>query len=132
MSYENIKGAWRTRKQALKHILSELVGGRLGAADKWEGCQYEAKVDGVVKHCGVGCLFTPAQIRSIKMRGLNGQSIDGVEEKIGTKNLEAVTGLCMPELEEIQSMHDGSWETIRVEPKTTSLFKYLTKEIAKA
>ncbi len=131
MSYENIKGAWRTRKQALKHILSELLGGRLGASDEYSGCLYEAKVDGVVTHCGVGCLFTPSQIRSLKQRGLNSYSIDEVEEKIGTKNLETVTGLSMSELEEVQGMHDGELEDIQNNPKKSDLFKYLNKELAK-
>lgn len=132
MNYENIKGAWRTRKQALKHILSELLGGRLGAADKHSGCQYEAKVDGVIVHCGVGCLFNPSQIRSLKQRGINGQDIESVAEKIGQKNLETVTGLCMDELEDIQGLHDGEWEDIQKEPKKSDLFAYLKKELAKA
>lgn len=136
--YSNIAGAWRTRYQALSHILSELVGGRLGAVaapkdQSWnEGCAYEAVKDGTVLHCGVGCLFTPAQIRSIKTRGLNGQGIDAVSDVIGTKNLETVTGLHMGELEIIQSIHDDEWMTILDSPKKSVLYSFLTKELKKA
>jgi len=134
MSYENIKGAWRTRKQALKHILAELVGGRLGAVDgpkgSWTtGCAYEAVAGGVVRHCGVGCLFNEAQIRSLKARGLNGRSIDDVSDVIGKQNIVTVTGLTFDELETIQGKHDGEWQEIQENPKSTDLYRYLTKEL---
>jgi hypothetical protein len=138
MKHSNISGAWRTRYQALSHILTELVAGRLGAiaapkGESWnKGCAYEAVMKGSVKHCGVGCLFTDSQIRSIKTRGLNGSSIDTVKDDVGTKNLETVTGLKMAELINIQGLHDGEWQTIQEEPKESKLFKYLNKELKKA
>jgi hypothetical protein len=138
MPYTNIKNAWRTRKQALSHILSELVAGRLGAvdgpkSDPWaKGCAYESRIDGKISHCGVGCLFNESQIRSIKMRGLNTSSIDVVEEVIGTLNLETVTGLHMEELMKIQDIHDGEWQLIQSNPLGTDLHYYLQYELKKA
>jgi hypothetical protein len=138
MSYANIKGAWRTRKQALNHILTELVGGRLGATTSsdgryWNvGCSYESLDKGIVRHCGVGCLFNEAQIRSIKSRGLNGMTIDEVAEVIGEKNITTVTGLHLTELDTIQCIHDDEWAHIQETPKDTKLYKYLTLALGKA
>jgi len=137
MSYTNIKNAWRTRKQALTHILTELIAGRLGAVggpknDPWsEGCAYEARVNGKLLHCGVGCLFNEAQIRSIKTRGMNTSAIDVVEEAIGALNLETVTGLHMDELVEIQDIHDGEWRQIQANPLDSGLHQYLQAELKK-
>lgn len=138
MTQLNISGAWRTRKQALSHILSELVGGRLGAmaapkGEPWNtGCAYEAVKDGVVTHCGVGCLFNDAQIRSIKARGLNSEDVWGLRDNLGQDNLETVTGLCMDELDELQSLHDMEWHTIQESPKSSSLYFHLKGALLRA
>lgn len=137
MKYSNIVGAWRTRYQALSHILGELVGGRLGAItapkhQPWnEGCAYEAVINRQVKHCGVGCLFNDAQIRSIKSLGLNRDDIGEVSGHIGVKNLETVTGLSMSELQHIQNLHDMDWRTVQKDPKKSELYRYLKRELGK-
>ncbi len=128
MSYPDIEGAHRTREQALRHILSELIAGRLGA-NLHAACAYEAVTKGVVRHCGVGCLFNEAQIKSLKARGLNEEPIDIVRDHIGKKNLETVTGLDMDELEYIQDVHDNNYRTIQNSPKNSSFYHYLTEEL---
>lgn len=108
MTYTDIPGAQRTRKEAYKHILKELRNDGLGAMIN-NACVYE--VDGALGpiHCGIGCLFNKLQIADIKARGLNRVDIDSVADEISITNIEAVTGLCMDELVELQGEHDNSF-----------------------
>lgn len=135
---QNIKGAWRTRKQALKHILTELLAGRLGAQAgqknrPWDlACAYESTTNGVVRHCGVGCLFNDAQLRSIKARKMNSIDVSSLADTIGEDNLTTVTGLQISELETIQALHDDFADDIRDRPAQTRLHGYLTRELKKA
>ena len=132
MTYKNIAGAQRTRLQALKHILASLKAGKLGAVNdpEWGSCAYEVVTNGVVRNCGVGCLFSPAQIRSLKVRHMNSDDIRSVSKIIGVDNIEAVTGLELDELETLQMHHDDEHTKIREGDVTkTNLYKYLVNSI---
>ena len=118
---QKIKGAQRTRKQAYKHILAELDAGRLGAAGE-HGCVYESGK----KHCAVGCLFSPDQLKDIKRRRLNAEfGVRELAREIGKENIEAVTGLELYELRLLQEKHDCEYLDIRNEPLETVFRKWL-------
>lgn len=105
-----IKGAARTQKQAYKHVLAEFNASRLGAM-KDGSCVYEYRAKGYPPiRCGVGCLFSPAQISEIKKAKMNGRGINRLAEEFGQENIEAATGLTMSELFDLQRRHDDAYE----------------------
>lgn len=115
----------RTREEALKHILSELLAGNLGARVNTT-CKYS---DGRIC-CSIGCLFTPAQRRDIIFRGLNTCSVGFLAEKIGVTNIETVTGLTIKECGRIQGMHDTDATTTN-NNTFPRLRKYLEEQLEK-
>ena len=60
--------------------------------------------------CAVGVLFSPAQLRDISKRGLQGVSVKMLAHQIGVENIEFVTGLTLPELEFLQDANDDNLE----------------------
>lgn len=106
-----IKGALRTQKQAYQHVLSELNAGRLGAM-KNGSCVYEHKVKKEIRHCGVGCLFTPKQITDIRKWRMNGDNIGRLAVHVGKNNVEAATGLSMEDLRTLQGLHDAAFDQV--------------------
>lgn len=109
----HIKGAQRTRKQALTHIIEQFDAGLLGATIKGM-CLYELERPGQpALHCGVGCLFNPAQIQDIKDRGQNYETIYSVamsRDGVGVENVETVTGLLLEDLLTLQKEHDTAFQ----------------------
>lgn len=116
----------RTRIQALEHILSCYNADKLGAM-KYGGCVYEYRN----KNCGIGCLFTPEQIKDIKLRQLNALPIEHVAEYIGEDNIEIVTGMKIEELCAIQNIHDEEFGGGFYSGSSMKLPEYLKNEIAK-
>ena len=94
--------------QSLNRVREMFLAGRLGAADT-DSCVYH-QVGGekrVERFCAVGCLFTAEQLADIKKHGMNsGVGIQELAEQFGKRNLEAVTGLKIGDLENLQSSHD--------------------------
>jgi hypothetical protein len=89
------------RLSQYKKLLSRLGQGLLGATKDGEPVYRSGR-----KTCGVGALFTPAQLRDIQLRGLNDVPIPMLVCSIGDKNLEAVTGFTIQELRNLQAAHD--------------------------
>jgi len=112
----------RTRLQNLKHILKQYTKGNLGA-NVAGACYYEHNG----KNCGVGCMFSAAQIRDLKARGLNGMSIEYVTAEIGEKNIEAVTGMSLDELGTMQAHHDTATARIGTGHPDTDFYRYVTR-----
>lgn len=70
-------------------------------------CMYAFRTGGKTVHCGVGALFTPAQIADLKKRDLNADTgIDRLADEIGVDNVVAATGLPMTSLRTLQNTHD--------------------------
>jgi hypothetical protein len=61
------------------------------------------------KTCAVGALFNKAQLKDIRARGLNSAPIEHLVQAIGKKNIEAVTGFSIRELDKMQDEHDISF-----------------------
>jgi hypothetical protein len=98
----------RTPLQAYQHVLARFRAGKLGAMKPTGGCVYQE--EGVDKNCAVGCLFTQAQLDDIKARGLNSSAgVTRLANDIGLDNIEAVTGLKLADLMEMQGMHDKAF-----------------------
>ena len=106
----------RTPLQAYKRILSRWNARKLGAQSS-QTCLYRAVKDGVETNCGVGCLFSKDQLDWLENRKLNRCPISNggywsetrcLEDVVGVKNLEFVTGLSINELSELQGIHDNS------------------------
>ena len=89
------------RLSQYKKLLSRLDQGLLGATTGGEPVYRSGR-----KTCGVGALFTPAQLRDIQLRGLNDAPIPMLALCIGDKNIEAVTGFTIQELRNLQANHD--------------------------
>lgn len=123
----HINGAQRTRKQALTHIIEQFDAGLLGASLKG-ACLYELERPGQPPlHCGVGCLFNPAQIQDIKDRGQNYETIYSVAKStngVGVRNVETVTGLLLEDLLTLQREHDTAFQyTDERSPKMRATFR---------
>jgi len=122
----------RTKREALEHIKAEFEAGRLGASDMM-GCLYEKQqADGTVKHCAVGCLFTPEQHQWIQSHGLNGNGIYSLANYVGEQNLKHMTGMGVAELGSLQREHDRYFDFKRVGVKSDSFVKCLEQELLKA
>jgi hypothetical protein len=93
----------RTPLQAYQHVLKALDAGTVSPELMSDHCVY---TQGKKLNCGVGSLFTRAQLKDIKARGLNSQIIRAVGCAIGEHNLLEVTGLDMQQLEDLQEAHD--------------------------
>ena len=99
--------ACRTKRESLLHIIAQAEAGTISAKDKRDArfgqCAY---VYPSGNNCAVGSLFSKEQLKDIERLELNEMSIDYVADKIGEKNIEAVTGMTMFELESLQKTHD--------------------------
>lgn len=79
------------------------------AQRKFRSCVYDGTEQaGKPNFCGVGCLFSPAQLDDIKRRKLNsGTTVKGLIRIIGRDNIVATTGLGPRSLDALQVAHDG-------------------------
>lgn len=93
----------RTSQQAKEIMLTALDTGQLGAMDADGRCLYQ---DSEGRHCVIGILFEPAQIRDIKERQLDSSVIQLVAHVLGEKNVEHVCGMTIDRLAAIQQRHD--------------------------
>lgn len=95
----------RTRTESLKHIIKQAEAGKIGPIenDSQRLCLYQYESG---NNCAVGALFSKAQLKDLKAKCLGEMSIDYVSETIGKKNIEAVTGMSLKELQDLQSTHD--------------------------
>lgn len=98
-----------TRQESLLKIRQAAIDGKLGAADNKGFCVYEHQN----RFCGVGCLFSPEQIKDIRKRDTNALSITLLSNEIGRRNIEFVTGLTMSELRFIQNQHDINSDSLK-------------------
>lgn len=99
----------RTREESLKHILSQAEKGKIGPNLRKgdTGCRYRY---GSGNNCAVGSLFSPAQLDHIERLEANSNCLLGLWShiEIGIANIEAVTGLSVKDLTDIQSAHDAT------------------------
>lgn len=99
----------RTPLQAYKDVLQAVKDGRVNPYQMGGMCQYRLEVDGKPTiSCGVGSLFSEAQLDNIVEIGMNHHEITDLAGEIGDKNLLEVTGLEIDELVELQEEHDSA------------------------
>lgn len=108
-----------------RKLKEKALQGKLGAESD-AGCMYAHGG----RNCGVGALFSQAQIMDIKARDLNNVPVSYLARDIGKKNLEAVTGFTLKELENLQCLHDSSAAKLRANPETTHMVQWLGEKIA--
>jgi hypothetical protein len=94
-----------SRLSQYQKLLRRFNKGLLGAMDDSGDCIYKSGK----QTCGVGALFNAAQLKDIQKRDLNNTRIGSVATYIGQKNIEAVTGFTIEELELMQTMHDAAY-----------------------
>lgn len=109
-----------------RKLREKALQGKLGAESD-TGCVYSRGT----RNCGVGALFSQAQIKDIKARSLNNVPVSTLADEIGKKNLEAVTGFTLMELTKLQRFHDSSAALLRRNPETTYMVEWLSQQIAK-
>lgn len=109
--------------KAYKKVLSHVHRGTVNPTLMSDSVEYsyERVVAGQKLMCGVGCLFTAAQRKDLQERHINSDTIRSVSREIGVRNLTAVTGLTLDELEDLQEAHDGG--------TTSSFTMYLNSKI---
>jgi hypothetical protein len=122
-----------SRKQALKNVLSALDAGQLGAF-RDGSCMYEdiRASNGERRYCSVGVLFTDAQRRDIRFRGLNQEDVGSLAEAIGQDNIEAVTGLTVEDLQDMQTVHDEFFDREFKSVSNRTFRDYLLARISEA
>jgi hypothetical protein len=110
-----------------KKLLRRFNKGLLGAMNDDGDCIYKSGK----QTCVVGALFNAAQLKDIQKRDLNNDRIGLVASDIGQKNIEAVTGFTIEELEQMQTMHDAaySWSDTSNEFKQWLEMKILEESI---
>ncbi len=122
----------RTREESLRHIMRQAKANKIGPeptdATRFDNCLYQYPSG---NNCGVGCLFDAKQIKDIKAKQMNGMSIKYLSATalIGKKNLEAVTGMAINELDRIQSIHDRALERYDAQTARENLIAYCEKEL---
>lgn len=96
---------------AYEKVLKAVDDGIISPRHNYAGatsCSYERKARGKVSRCAVGCLFTPKQIADVKRRRLNTSTgVYELAKHIGKANIEAVTGLPVARLSNLQDQHDA-------------------------
>jgi len=99
----------QTRLAAYKKIMTAIKAGVVRPSKMQSGCKYRKGA----RRCGVGALFSDAQLQDLQARGLNHRVIRNVAEVIGVKNIEYVTGMSLAELHAVQNKHDrcSAWLT---------------------
>lgn len=98
-----------SRLSQYQKLLRRFNKGLLGAMDDSGDCIYKSGK----QTCGVGALFNAAQLKDIQKRDLNNTRIGSVATYIGQKNIEAVTGFTIEELEQLQTMHDAAYNEFK-------------------
>lgn len=102
----------RTKVESLQHIIIQAKKGKIGPklekGDK-PNCNYQYPSG---NNCAVGCLFSEAQLKLIMEENeyqetMNEEHIASLAKTFGAKNIEAVTGMKLHELETIQKAHDS-------------------------
>lgn len=105
----------RTKIESLQHIINEAKKGKIGPNpekdDPVHSCFY-AYPSG--NHCAVGCLFSEAQLKVIDQEDENESNVEALASTFGKKNIEAVTGMTIEELEALQKIHDGAMQGYRL------------------
>ena len=101
----------------LRKIRDFALKKKLGAHSS-DGCAYKHRGH----FCAVGCLFNEAQLKDIKLRGLNTNGITTLSEEIGIKNIEAVTGFELQELSYLQSLHDDLGSCLQTNELDVNMF----------
>jgi hypothetical protein len=119
-----------SEKKTYKHLLSMYLDGKMGGYEEGTGnCLYE---DDTGHRCVIGCLFNKKQLTDIKDRGLGSEDISDVANIIGVDNIEAVCGLGIGDLIELQKSHDmacSDLKAVRKGSKKTEFYEYLMEKI---
>jgi len=99
----------RTRNESLKHIIEQTKAGKVGPKSSDQHvmfgdlCSYQYESG---NNCAVGCLFTKEQLKWIDDRLLNNTDILDLSQRVSVENIEAVTGIPLTTLYDIQCEHD--------------------------
>jgi hypothetical protein len=99
----------RTPLQAYQDVLQAVIDGRVNPARMAGACQYRLEADGKPTiNCGVGSLFSEAQLDNIVEIGMNHHEVCDLAAEIGLANVYEVTGLSIDQLAELQEEHDSA------------------------
>ena len=101
----------RSKIESLQHIIDQAKKGKVGPnisrKDPSTSCYYQYPSG---NNCAIGCLFSKAQLKQInngdEWTDHNEESIKGLAQYFGRKNVETVTGMEISELEILQNTHD--------------------------
>ncbi len=122
----------RTREESLRHIIKRAKLKKIGPKTEREAagstCEYRYASG---NNCAVGSLFSKAQLMDIDARGENESAILYVADNIGRKNIEAVTGMSLKELESLQDIHDSAVQDESPQAARNALIKHCEKELEK-
>ena len=129
----------RSKIESLQHIIKQAKKGKIGPnvskRDPTMSCFYQYPSG---NNCAVGSLFSEAQLKQINTGDHNEESIGGLAVRFGEKNIEAVTGMSLPELKLLQQVHDEAVQAFaktdeeRVTNARQAVIEYATEALEKA
>lgn len=101
----------RSKIESLQHIIDQAkkrkIGPNVRKGDPSTSCYYQYPSG---NNCAIGSLFSEAQLKQInngdEWTDHNEESIKGLAQYFGRKNVETVTGMEIGELEILQNTHD--------------------------
>lgn len=121
----------RTREESLRHIIKQAKLKKIGPKRETEHgeCNY---VYPSGNNCAVGSLFSENQLKDIKARDFNEMSINYLAlREVGKRNVEAVTGMKLKELELLQKIHDDTSANHSPQAARDGVRIYCEKELEK-